>query len=470
MKTVAIVGGGITGLTAAFKLCQARIPCTLYEAGERVGGPIKTTIENGYLSENGPNTILETSPFITALINDLGLQDRRLDANPVMNKNYIVRGGKLRQLPLSPPAFARSSLFSVSAKVRIGLEPFLRQKSESEDEALSDFVLRHFGQEFLDYAINPFVAGVYAGRPENLSTRYGFPKLQAVEDKYGSILLGAVLGARERKKRAEVAKSKANKLSFDSGLQVLVDALYYQIRQSVYLRSKVTSLRRTTEGWSVTSNQNGQEVQENHAAVILTAPAHRLAQIELQTEEQTNFKQLGDIIHPPVARVVMGFRRNDVAHPLNGFGFLFPERERLKILGTTFSSSIFPHRAPLGHVVLTTYVGGCRQPDLATEAPEKLFDIILRDLQRVLGVRARPTYLNHVLFQQAIPQYNVGYKKFADFMDTLESRNPGLHFAGSYRNGISVANCIVAGHQVAERIAKTFPTSNFQPLLTSSTV
>jgi len=465
MNPVAIVGGGITGLTAAFRLTQRNIPVTLYEAGARVGGPIQSLKENGYLSEFGPNTILETSPKITSLINDLGLQLRRWDSNPAKNKNYIVRDGKLRALPISPIRFAASPLFSVQAKMRLMGEPFIRRKSDDEDESLADFVVRRLGQEFLDYAINPFVTGVYAGTPEDLSVRYGFPKLKALEDNHGSILRGAILGARERKKRAEVEKSKAKKLSFDEGLQVLPDTLEAMLHESIALGSKVTCLRACADGWVVTVNVNGQEEQRTHSAVVLCAPAHKLSQIQIEAEQPADLSLLNELHHPPVARITMGFRRDDVADPLDGFGFLVPKAEKLSILGTTFSSSIFENRAPSGHVLLTTFIGGCSQPELAKEPAEKLFDLTLRDLQRVLGVRGKPTYLNHWLFPHAIPQYNVGHKRFVDFMNATETRLPGLYFAGSYRDGISAGSCIVSGHDVADRIARFLSASNPGPVL-----
>jgi len=454
MNTVAIIGGGITGLTAAFRLSRSHVPVTLYEAGDRVGGPMQTISENGYLSEYGPNTILETSPKITSLINDLGLEHRRLDSNPAMNKNYIVRNGKMRRLPTSPLRLAASPLFSVPAKLRIGYEPFIRAKAGTEDESLADFVLRRLGREFLDYAIDPFVTGVYAGSPENLSVRYGFPRLKALEDDYGSIILGAVLGARERKKRAEIEKSKAKKLSFDDGLQVLPDTLHAKLGHAVALQSKVIRLRQAADGWIVTFTGNGREEERHHSALVLAAPAHKIAQIQIEADEPANLSLLKEMVHPPVARIALGFRREDVADPLDGFGFLVPKAENLNILGTTFSSSLFPNRAPSGHVLLTTFIGGCRQPELATQPAEKLFDLTLRDLQRILGLRGKPAYRHHCLFPQAIPQYNVGHQKFVDFMNATETRLPGLYFAGNYRDGISAGNCIVSGHDVADRIAR----------------
>ncbi|MCE0484955.1 MAG: protoporphyrinogen oxidase [Methylacidiphilales bacterium] len=451
MNPVAIIGGGITGLTAAYRLTRNHVPVMVYEAGGRVGGPMQSIREEGYLSEFGPNTILETSPKIGALIDDLGLKERRWESNPAMNRNYIVRGGRMRALPQSPVSFAFSPLLSAAAKVRIAREFFLRNQAEDEDESLADFVRRRFGQEFLDYAINPFVTGVYAGTSEELSVQYAFPKLKALEKKYGSVIRGAILGARERRKSGEVPRTQAKKISFDEGLQVLVDALETELREAVRLDTGVTGLRCEEGEWVVTSRSRTGEETHRHSAVLLTAPAHKIAEMKM---EGVDFSILGEMAHPPVARVALGFRREDVADPLRGFGFLVPKAEGMKILGTTFSSSIFANRAPEGHVLLTTFVGGCRQPELALEPEEKLMELVVEDLRRVLGVRGVPTYRHCWLFRRAIPQYNVGHKKFVDFMNGMEKRFAGLYFAGSFRDGISAGNCIVSGHDVAGRIAQ----------------
>ena len=454
MKPVAIVGGGITGLTAAFRLREQNIPFVLYEASDRVGGPIQTLREHGYLSEYGPNTILETSPKITALITDLGLDERRRESDPAANKNYIVRNGKMVQLPMSPVAFLGTRLFSTAAKLRLFAEPFIRPADPSLDESLADFVVRRLGREFLDYAINPFVGGIYAGDPKHLSVRYAFPKLHGVEQKYGSLILGQFLGARERKKRAEVSKQAAKKVGFDEGLQVLTDTLHQTLGDAVELRSSVTALRQTPDGWTLSVVSNGQEEQRAHSALILAAPAHRLAEIAIDAPETVSLKVLGEIEHPSVARIVLGYRREDVADPLEGFGFLVPQVERLSILGTTFSSSVFAGRAPAGHVTLTSFIGGCRNPELASQDPEELFKLAQSDLEQILGVRGRPTYRHHALFPWAIPQYNVGFGKFADFMNNTETQLPGLFFAGNYRDGISVGNSIVSGHDIVGRVAE----------------
>jgi oxygen-dependent protoporphyrinogen oxidase len=258
--------------------------------------------------------------------------------------------------------------------------------------------------------------------------------------------------------------------SFDEGLQVLTDALAMQLGDSVKLNSSVKELTQTENGWCV-SNSNG-EVE--HGAVIYCGTAHRLAELEIKTgragsplpadgthgvtrpTNEIDLSVFSEIRHPPVASVVLGFRREDVAHPLDGFGMLIPKIEGFKILGTIFSSSLFPNRAPENCVALTTYVGGERQPELASLPAEKLIDLVCEDLRVLLGVKGKPVFTHHHFWPRAIPQYNVGYGRFKNLLDEIESKSPGLFFAGSFRDGVSLGDSIVSGCNIAERVANAF--------------
>jgi oxygen-dependent protoporphyrinogen oxidase len=454
MDSVAIVGAGITGLTAAFRLQQQGLPVTVYEATARVGGVIESVQQDGYLAEFGPNTVLETSPKIAALVRDLGLASRRLYSDPGASNRYIVRGGRPVRLPGSPVAFLATRLFSAGAKLRLLREPFVPPAPPDAEESLAEFVLRRLGPEFLDYAINPFVAGVYAGDPARLSVRQAFPKLHALEQRYGSLIKGQILGARERKRRAEVSKQDAPKFSFVNGLQELILALQRALAGQLRLQACVRSLRPGPAGWVVTAAAEGRTTTEPHTAVLLAAPAHRLAAIDLPIPGPLSLRVLGEIRYPPVTSVVLGFRREDVAHPLDGFGMLIPQVERFHLLGTLFSSSLFPNRAPAGHVTLTSYVGGTRAPELASLPADRLVEITRQDLRAILGVTGPPTFQHHVFYPQAIPQYEVGYGRFRDLMTRLENQAPGLFFAGHYRDGIALGDSILSGCDAAERIGK----------------
>lgn len=460
MKNIAIIGGGITGLVAAFELKQRGIPFTLFEASDRVGGVIQTIREKGFLAENGPNTLLETSPKITQLIQDLGIESRRWYGSTTNNKRFIVRGGRPQAMPASPVGFFTNPFFSWSAKLALFKEPFIKRSSPDVEESLAQFVKRRLGQEFLDYAINPMVAGVYAGDPERLSVKHSFAKLHALEQKYGSLIKGQLQGARERKKRKEIAKDRAKMMSFDQGLQVLTDAIGKAVKEHIVFNATVTEVNQTEGGWelegsdtSVSLNPDDKQTTPPYSHVLLTSPAHRLAGLKIDSNAGGDLKILGEITYPPVTSFTMGFRREDVAHPIDGFGALIPKVENRNCLGTLFTSSLFDNRAPEGHVTLTNYIGGMRAPELALKPTDEIRKLIMDDLRTLLGVTGEPVWEHVKKWEKAIPQYEVGYGKFKDFMDDFEATHEGVLFAGHYRDGISLSDSILAGFKVADRIS-----------------
>ncbi len=451
MKSVAIIGAGITGLTAAFYLKRAGIPVTVYEAGGRVGGVIQSLRKDGYVAEFGPNTLLETSPRISQLIRDAGLQSRRLDTNPEAEARYVVRYKKPIAMPAKPLGFFTTNLFTLGAKLAVVREPFILPRRDGVEESIAQFVVRRFNQEFLDHAIDALVAGIYAGDPQKLSVTHAFPRLKALEDNYGSMIKGQLFGARERKNRGEVAKDRAPKFSFDEGLQVLPDVLAQQLGDSIKLNTSISKITQTPEVWTVMGN-GPQEFEAEHSAVIYAGTAFRLAQLKIESHELVNLTPLSEIRYPPVASVVLGFRREDVAHPCQGFGMLIPRIEGFKILGTIFSSALFLNRAPAGHLILTSYVGGERYPELASLTPEKLYELVCEDLRVLLGVKGEPTFRHSVFYPRAIPQYIVGYGRYRELMADAENKAAGLFLAGHYRDGVSLSDSILSGCNVVDRV------------------
>jgi oxygen-dependent protoporphyrinogen oxidase len=440
MQKIAIIGAGITGLVAAFELKRRGVDCTVFEASDRVGGVICTVREEGFLVECGPNSILDTHPNIGKLIARLGLEGNKLPANTAAQNRFIVRDGQPIALPTSPPELFKSKAFSTKAKLRLLREPFIRSKS-SESENLADFVVRRLGQEFLDYAINPFVGGVYAGDPVKLSTAHAFPKLYALEQQYGSLIKGAIKGSKERKKRAEVASKDARMFTFDDGMDVLLKQLADKLGDAVRLNSPVAGFQSVENNrWLV----NGEEYTD----VVLAIPAHTMPKLDVPFD----LAPFADIYYPPVASLSLGFSENQFTHPLNGFGMLIPKIENRYSLGALFPSSIFPARAPGGMVLLTVFIGGSMAPEKALQEEDEILANVRKDLEDLLGLSGEPEYKRLSIYPQAIPQYVVGYERFLNHMKQIETDVSGIHFAGHYRDGISVGNSILSGIDVAERI------------------
>lgn len=443
MQKVAIIGAGITGLTAAFELKQQGIDCTVFEASDRVGGCIRTAKQDGFLVECGPNSILDTHPDIGKLIARLGIEGNKLPSKPEANNRFIVRDGKLVALPTSPPAFLKTKAFSTRAKLRLMKEPFIRSKS-NEQESLAEFVVRRLGREFLDYAIDPFVSGVYAGDPTRLATFHAFPKLYALEQQYGSLIKGAIKGAKERKQREEVASKDARMFTFDDGMEVLPNRLAEKLGDAVRLNTPVSGFQPLESGkWRVNDDE--------FTDLLLAIPAHAMPALETPFD----LSLMDEIYYPAVTSCSLGFGLNQFTHPLNGFGMLIPGLENRFSLGALFPSSIFPERAPAGMALLTVFIGGSKRPERALMDEDEMVEKVLGDLRDLLGLDGGPEFRMLSVWPKAIPQYIVGYEKYLNHMKQIESEFPGIHFAGHYRDGISVANSLLSGLNVARRISGT---------------
>lgn len=455
-KSIAVLGAGITGLTAALRLTARGHRVRLFEASDRVGGVIRTERIDGWLVESGPNSILAGDPRVAALIDEVGLANERIPANPAARNRFVVRGGKLVAAPLSPPALLRSPLFSSGAKLRIFLEFLQRRRARPEDVSLAELVREHFGQEVVDYGLNPFVSGVYAGNPNALSARHAFPKLWEAEQKHGSILRGQRAAARS----SSPPKTPAGIISFRHGLQTLPESMAARLPAETLVFNAgverlITDPDSPTNEWTIQWRDGVSTRTETFDAVIAALPAPALAQLRFGVHGERPLAALEAIEHPPVSSLFLGFRRDEVAHPLDGFGLLVPEVERRTVLGILFSSTLFPGRAPAGHVALTVLVGGTRNPELARLPFEELVPTVEPDLRELLGVRGAPVFQRHAFWPRAIPQYNLGYENYLEMMANVERTYRGLWIGGQARDGISVPACIAAGEALADKAALT---------------
>jgi oxygen-dependent protoporphyrinogen oxidase len=448
---VLIIGAGLSGLTIGFRLAQAGLRARVIEAAAQPGGVIGSRRRDGVLCELGPNSALDTTPLIGELLAAAGIGGERCDASAISNRRYILRGGKLLPLPSSPLAFLSTPLFSAKTKLGLLREPFIGRAPAGSEESVADFVKRRLGQEFLDYAIEPFVAGIYAGDPDALSVRAAFPRLVALEDKYGSLIRGALLGARERKKNAEKAKDRAKSFSFRDGMQTLTDALARGIgADNVNCGASVTAIRREPGGYAVEIDAQDGGTTLRAPMLVLATPAYAAAPL-IEPLAPATAQALAQIAYPPVASVVSAYRREAVAHPLDGFGFLAPRLEKPAILGALFSSSMFDLRAPDGVVVTTAFVGGRRAPQLAQRQAGEIEASVRDEMTLRLGAGA-PLWSEVTRWEHAIPQYTMGHLARLATVDAAEQAHPGLFFCANYRGGVSVGDCIKSAHQIVARV------------------
>lgn len=454
---VVIIGGGISGLCVAHWLTKRSVDVIVLEKDAAVGGTMKSVRENGFLVETGPNSALETTPLFKELVSDCQLEDEFMYANPASKNRYILRDGRLQALPLNPLAFLKTKLFSASGKLRLLKEPFIGKADR--EESITEFVTRRLGKEFLDYAIDPFVAGVFTGKPEALSVRAAFPKLYALEEKYGGLIKGMVRGRKERKARAEKAKDRAESFSFRSGMQVLPRAIATRLGNKIITNATVTSLQTTSQSghplsdkrFLVEYSRDGAAEQVIANTVVLSVPAYAAAELIRQHSPSTA-ATLDSIYYPPVASVYAGFEQKAIDQSLDGFGFLIPAKERRKILGCLWSSSLFSGRAPEGMVSFTAFIGGSRQPDLALLDEETLCDVVLTDLKNIMQIKGKHVYLKVTRWKQAIPQYELGYHQNIKALNQFEMEHPGLFFCSNFKGGISVGDCVKSAHETAEII------------------
>ena len=451
-KKIVVIGAGISGLTTAYLLFKEGYDVIVLEQKDKVGGSIETVSENGFLFDRGPNSGLETTPLIQHLVKDLNLENQFVYANREGNKRYILRDEHLHALPMSPPAFLKTKLFSSKAKLRLFAEPFIGRSKDGYYQSIAEFVNRRLGKEFLDYAINPFVAGVYAGRPEELSVKSAFPKLYALEEDYGGLILGSIRSIRKRKKSKEVSKQSAKMFSFKDGMKVLTESMTDKLGSRVSTNAEVTSIRKTGDGsFGVTYRDGKQNITLLADVILSTVPAYKAAEILSQIDEDL-VKHLNQIYYPPVLVLYLVYEKDVVGQPLDGFGFLIPEKEQKSFLGAIWSSVIFPNRSDDTKAAFTLFIGGSRDAGFVDDVEQLVIDRARREFELIMKISNEPVLSAKRFWPKAIPQYNLGYVEHENFFDHFEKDNPGIILSGNYRGGISIGDCIKNAELVANKI------------------
>lgn len=438
-RRILVVGAGVTGLSTHWFLeREARrsglaVHVETWDPRPAPGGNVRTSSEHGWQCEEAAESILNSRRETMDLALEMGLADRIVQASPAARKRFIVWKGRLRAMG---PASLVGPFPTWSAKLRGLLEPFIPRGPE--DETVAAFGARRLGRGLADQILDPMVTGVYAASPERLSVRSAFPRIKTMEMAHGSLFAGLRAGARQRRGLPRDQRPGSGSYTFRGGMAELVATLASRTRGPVRQDRQILSISRGPEGWTATASDGSTGAFER---IVLAIPAFEVARIGGVPSELV--PDLESLPYNPVTVVALGFDRTRVRHPLDGFGFLVPRSERREILGTLFSSTLWPHAAPAGKVLLRTMVGGGRQPELAGLPDDRLVELVRRELSDLLGTEGSPEYVHIARHPRGIPEYPVGHH---DTVRRLRSQleGTGLLLAGNAWDGIGVNDCVAA--------------------------
>ena len=453
-----VIGGGIAGLTCAWRLHQAGISITLLEQSSHTGGCIRTMDEAGYHLELGPNTFLNSSKSLWDLAESVGLKELKIETPQKIGKTrYVFRGEKLHRVP-SGPGILFSSVLSVGGRLRILKEPFIRaklpftnalthQRTNAPDESLASFIERRLGKETLDNLVTPFVSGIYAGDPEKLSVKSVFPKLFEAEQKYGGIFKGM------KALKGEIKSSGLG--SFKAGMSTLPAAIESQLAGRIKKNSHVTSINKLNNSYAVNYEEDGKPKNILADKVVIATPSYVTADLLGGLDKQFQ-DPLNRIQYAPIIVIHVGYRKYDIPRVLDGFGFLVPRKNRVRILGCLWSSALFEGRAPEGRHILTNFMGGMLDQDAIDLTNEDIMRLVRKDLNRTMNIKAEPDFACITRYTHAIPQYNLGHERIISKINGTLALYPGLFLTGSYFTGISVAGAIEHAEETAKKVLGTF--------------
>ena len=463
MKQVAIIGGGIAGLATAYYLHErgrGAVGYALIESAPRLGGKITSARENGFVVEGGPDSFLTTKPAALDLCRALGLGDQLIGTNDAGRKVFVWSRGQLRAMPegvmliiptkLMP--FITSPLISPLGKMRMGMDALIPPRRDDGDESLSHFVRRRLGAEALDKIAEPMIDGIYVADAENLSLQSTFPRFLDMEKKYGSLLRGVI--AQKRAASGNGRNGNGNPatstfMTLRGGLQQLVDAIVARLDQdALVLNRSVVSVTRENDRYTLTLSDGSRLVADQ---VVFATPAYATADFVQRIDSALSSK-LRSIRYVSTATVSLGFKRAELTHPLDGFGFVVPRSEHRQIIACTWSSTKFNDRAPDGHALVRAFIGGAHAEHLVDQDDAALAAMAREELRAMMGITATPVLTKVYRWQKANPQYEVGHQAHVAEIDQLTAQHAGLHLAGAAYHGVGIPDCIESGARVVEQI------------------
>jgi protoporphyrinogen/coproporphyrinogen III oxidase len=448
---VVVVGAGLTGLTTAFYLNKANVKFLTLEKAPVVGGVIQSTTENGFTYENGPNTGVVGNSTVVDIFEELADKCTLEIADETAKKRFILKSGKWEPLPSGPVSAIKTPLFTLKDKFRILGEPF-RPAGKNPHENLASFVKRRLGESFFNYAIDPFIIGVYAGDPNYLIPKYALPKLYNLEQKYGSLIGGSV---RKGFDKSVVKDKRVTRKVFSckNGLASLTEALYQSAgTENFILNAGDIQANKTENGFAVTYTAADGALATTHTKKLITTIGAYALENTLPFVEKEVMSKLNSLHYTKVIEVTLGFDTwNGCA--LDGFGGLIPSIEKRDILGVLYMSTLFPGRAPKDGALLSIFMGGVRRQDLIEKTDTEVTEIVKRECRSLMGLQEfNPSLFKIMRHNKAIPQYGVESGERFQTITELEQKYPGLVIGGNLRDGIGMADRIQQGKKLAEAV------------------
>ncbi len=453
MKRVAVLGAGISGLSAANFLIREDIQLTVMEQSNQVGGLMNTVDKDGYQLETGPNSVMLNNPEFLDLLKDLQLVDSIIYPDNEAAKNrFILMGKKPVPLPSGPGSLLGNKVIGWGGLGSILKEPFRKQNTDAKDESLASFCKRRFGTALFDNVIAPFVTGVYAGDPEKMSAKYSMKALWEAEKNHGSIIKGMMKSMKEKKadpRHQELPKQKM--ISFKNGLKEIPELIQHKLGNRLKLNSSVTAIDKLENSYRITYTQNGemQHLEVDH--IISGLPAY--VEAKLWTNSYPSFaKELNAIYYAPTVSIHLGYNKSDIKNQKKGFGILTRVQEQKSYLGILFINRFFPHNAPADKDLFAVIIGGARSPELTKLPKEELIERIKTELAEAMDINGEPELVNYIKWDKGIPQYNLGHDNLVKEEADFTKNNPNYQVIGNYIHGVSVADSIKKGVLAAQAI------------------
>jgi oxygen-dependent protoporphyrinogen oxidase len=448
---IAILGGGVTGLCAAHYLANAfgRDQVLLLEASDYAGGTTRTDSSDGFLLDWGPNGFLDREPATLQWVDDLGLSDKLVRADESAARRFILKGSDLVEV-LPPPKFLLTPLLSLSGRARLMCEPLIRGKKDNTPETIWDFAARRIGKEAADTLVGPMVSGVFGGDAKQLSLEHCFPRMAAMERDYGS-LFKALLAKKKENSAASPVGPSGVLTSFQEGIGYLPRQAAAQLADRAVINTRVTSLLRTNGAYRI---ECGNDTTVEAQAVVIATPAFAATNI-VASLDPSLAKALDSVAYANIAVVCTAFPREAVGQDLDGFGFLIPRTQGKRILGCLWTSSIFPHQAPSGHVLLRTMVGGYTDPDAVDLSDGEFVDLLKRELYPLLRINGEPELLRVYRHHRGIPQYLLHHRQTLEAVEAAEAAHGGLVLAGNAYRGVGLNDCVVSAHRAVARVSNS---------------